>query len=350
MEFVLEPLTITKELILNRVSEETLMEHYLGVPVRKGLVISPLRKDTRPTASFYRSKTSGRLIFKDFGSNFSGDFVSVVMCKFNCSYGKALQIIANDFGIIRSKNLVINKPLIEYSNTKFEDTSECVIQVEIKEFDQYELDWWARYGITLDILKKFHVYSCKNVFLNGNLFHVYRPNQLVFGYYGGIRGGLERWKVYYPRNKKYRFIGNWKSIYIQGYNNIPENGEWLCITKSLKDCLTLYSLGIPAIAPNSETCYLTDSQHKKVIERFTKVAILYDNDYTGICRMNHFRKEHPELYPCWINRLFGAKDISDFYKKYGRDRTITLIEDAKEKINKQWEYRKEKEEPKKEPS
>ena len=140
MEFVLEPINITKDLILNRVSEERLMEHYLGVPVKKGLFRSPLRQDNRPTCAFYRSNKTGRLLVKDFGNNFSGDFVSVVMEKFRCSYGKALQTIANDFGIISSKHLVKNEPLIEYTNTKFEETTGAIIQVELKEFDQYELD------------------------------------------------------------------------------------------------------------------------------------------------------------------------------------------------------------------
>lgn len=140
MEFVLEPINITKDLILNRVSEEKLMEHYLGVPVKKGLFRSPLRNDVRPTMSFYRSNKTGRLIVKDFGSDFCGDFMSVVMEKFRCSYGKALQIVANDFGIISSKHLIKNEPLIEYTNTKFEETTGAIIQVEIKKFEQYELD------------------------------------------------------------------------------------------------------------------------------------------------------------------------------------------------------------------
>ena len=55
---------------------------------------------------------------------------------------------------------------------------------------------------------------------------------------------------------------------------MPQNGEYLCLTKSLKDVMTLYSLGIPAIAPMSETCFLTDSQYSKVIKRFDKVILL----------------------------------------------------------------------------
>lgn len=65
MVFTLEPINITKELILSKVSEETLMEHYLGIPVKKGLFKSPLRQDSKPTCAFYRNR-KGDLIFKDF--------------------------------------------------------------------------------------------------------------------------------------------------------------------------------------------------------------------------------------------------------------------------------------------
>ena len=139
MKFTLQPLKVTKEVILNNVSEETLMEHYLGIPVRKGLFKSPLRQDNKPTCAFYRNK-KGDLIFKDFRGDFMGNFISVVMYKFQCSYGKALNIIANDFGIVTRPKLQVNKPLMKYTNTEFKETQEAIIQVEIKDFDQYELD------------------------------------------------------------------------------------------------------------------------------------------------------------------------------------------------------------------
>lgn len=79
---------------------------------------------------------------------------------------------------------------------------------------------------------------------------------------------------------------------------MPKTGEYLTITKSLKDCMTLYSLGIPAIAPMSETCFLTDSQYSKLLKRFNKISLLWDNDYTGIVFANKLRKSHPEVYTC----------------------------------------------------
>ncbi len=129
---------LTKELILSKVSEETIFEHY-GVPIKKGLFCSKLRQDHKPTVGLYRNKR-GRLIMKDFGSNFSGDCFAYVMALFNVSYYMALQIIANDFGIINRPDLKINKAKINPTGTKFEEQKSAVIQIQTREFKQQELD------------------------------------------------------------------------------------------------------------------------------------------------------------------------------------------------------------------
>lgn len=330
MELTLEPLiNITKELILSRVSEEQLMEHYLGVPVTKGLFKSPLRQDRHPTCAFYRNKR-GDLIMKDFGSNFCGNFISVVIEKFNCSYSKALRIIANDFGIIKDPNIVINKPKLEYTGNKLQETKQAIIQVEIRDFQQYELDWWASYGITESTLKKFNVFSCKNIFLNGNIFYMEKKNQHVYGYYFGIKNGLERWKCYWPYRKTVRFIGNTGSKHLQGAAQLPkEGGEYLCITKSLKDVLVFYELGIPAIAPNSENLFITDIQYEKLKAKFKNILLVYDNDLPGISNMCRIHHIHPELKIAYIPKSLGVKDISEHSKKYGLKETQKLIDKAK---------------------
>ena len=46
--------------------------------------------------------------------------------------------------------------------------------------------------------------------------------------------------------------------------------------------------------------------------------------------MNKIRKQYRDLIVCMIPRKYEAKDISDFYQKYGRSKTISLI---KESIN-----------------
>lgn len=163
MEFKLQPLNITKQFILDKIPEERIMEFYLGIPIKKGLFRSPLRRDSTPTISFYRNK-SGTLVMHDFNGSFHGDVFAVVMYKFNCSFGEALRIIANDFDLIPQPDLKKNKPKLEYDGAVMDEQSKtAVIQVEIRPFQQYELEWWAKYGITEETLKKYKVFSCKNV-------------------------------------------------------------------------------------------------------------------------------------------------------------------------------------------
>lgn len=331
MEFTLGPLTVTKDLILSRISEETLMEHYTGVPCKKGLFVSKLRPDKRATVAYYRNNKTGRLIYKDFGTDFSADFIGVVMFKYNCTFGKALQIIANDFGIIKNPKLNVNPPMIKYSNSEFKETSDAVVQVEIKDFNDYELNWWGKYGITLETLKKFQVFSCKNTFLNGNLFSLYKEKQLIFGYYGGIREGIERWRIYNPSRKSFRFVSNWKQSMLQGAHILPKSGEFIVITKSLKDVMVLYNYNIPSIAPISENCFVSEVVYNKLTKRFKYCICLYDNDLAGLNAMQRIRKAFPTVIPLWIPRNM-SKDISDFYAKYGYDKTYQLIEKTKEYI------------------
>lgn len=332
MEIRIEP-ELTKDLILSRISQETIMEHYLGIHVTKGLFCSPLRKDNNPTCAFFKNK-QGDLVFKDFRGDFYGNCFDVVMYKYDCSFYKALQIIANDFGIIKRKDLQKHEKLIEYSGEIFKETQQSILQAEIQLFTSFELQWWANYGITEEILKKFGVYSCKTVFLNGKYFTSSSINNFIFGYYYGTKDNIELWRMYFPFRSKFRFLSNWPSKLIQGSKQLPESGDLVVITKSMKDVMCLYSLGITAIAPNSETLFLSEAQYNVLKSKFKKIVVFYDNDLAGIKNMVKIKKQ----FNCsciFIPKHYKTKDISDFYKKYGRDKTIELINQGIQWLNTQ---------------
>lgn len=322
--------TITKKLLLEKHSQETYMEYYLGIPVKKGLFRSPLREDNSPTCSFYKN-TSGDLIFKDFSGHFHGNFISVVMFKYSCSYHMALKIIANDFSIIDCPKLKRNPKPIEPSQTILKDDGPARIQVEIRDFTEDDLNWWSKYGITKQILRKFSVYSCNSVFLNGSYFTGATKKQRIYGYYRGKRNDLELWRIYFPGRHSYKFLSNWKSFMLQGAKQLPESGDLLVVTKSLKDVMCLYSMGITAVAPCSENLFMSESQFEKLQKRFKHIIVFYDNDLPGIQNMNKIRKQFP-VKCVWIPRHLGVKDISDFYKKYGKEKTLELLNNAKERI------------------
>lgn len=323
MDFSFQP-KITKELILSKFSEEQLMEYYLHIPVKKGLFRSPLRRDKQPTCSFYRNK-SGTLIFKDFATGQHLNVFDVVQSIFRCDYFESLRIIANDFGIVRDNALHKNPGKINLNPIKIKDKEISKIQIEVQEFTDSELKWWGRYGISKDILKRFDVYSCKHVFLNDQLFAESQQHCPIFGYYGKKYHSLELWRCYFPKRTSFRFITNWPSKKIQGYDQLPKKGKLLVITKSMKDSMCLYSCGITACAPNSENLFIPDKVLEDLKNRFENIVVLYDNDRPGLYNMAKIRKEHPELTYVFIPKRYGSKDISDFYKDHGRKETLNLI-------------------------
>ena len=252
-DYTFEP-KITKEFLLSKNNEETYMTYYLGIPVKKGLFKSPLRSDSHVTCSFFRGK-SGNLYFKDFASGKCLTFEGVVMEKYNCNYHTALRIIAKDFGYTKDSSV---KKIAVKIQPKFEEEKQTFIQIEAKEFSEPELKWWGSFGITKDILHRFKVYSCSTVFLNGNIYAQSAQHSPIYGYYFGKKENIEQWRIYMPKRKEFRFIGNVSTKTIQGYKQLAKSGKLVVITKSMKDVMCLYSLGIPAIAPNSETQFVSD--------------------------------------------------------------------------------------------
>ena len=77
---------------------------------------------------------------------------------------------------------------------------------------------------------------------------------------------------------------------------LPKNGgDILCVTKSLKDTMLLYELGIPAIAPCSENLFLTDKQYNALKPNFNHCIVLFDNDRAGVSNLRLIKKKYPEI-------------------------------------------------------
>jgi len=332
LDFTIEP-KITREYLLSKANQETFMSYYLGIPVKKGLFTNPLRDDKHVTCSFFTGR-SGTLYFKDFATGECLSFEGVVMKKFNCKYYEALKIIAKDFGYIKGEHKPkANIPI----QPKFEEEKQTIIQAEIKDFTSAELKWWESFGITKSILNKFRVYSCKTIFLNTRIIAQSAQHCPIYGYYLGKKDNLEQWRIYFPQRKDFRFLGNASSKTIQGFKQLPKSGKLLVITKSMKDVMCLYSLGITAIAPNSETQFVDDKTLENLKQRFKYIVVLYDNDLTGVKFANKIKREHPDLIVTIIPRSTGSKDISDYYRDHGREKTLQFIKNSAKILKQKYE-------------
>lgn len=324
MLFDLGPSRITKEVLLNHNSEETYMAHYLGIsPKDNELFISPLRKDRNPTVAFFRSRGSGMLKFKDFGDGTCEDFVGIVRLIFKCSYPKALEIIANDFGIIKKPELKANPPKAKAEGvvTTSED-SVTVLQCKVKDFTKEELEWWDKQGISHETLKHYQVYSVEHVYLNG--FHHASSSRAnpIYGYYFGKKNGVEQWKIYFPMRQKYRFLLN--TNVVQGWKQLPEKGKMVVITKSMKEVMALYELGIPAIAEQTETVVMDNRRIVHLKGRFPLIITNGDPDRTGKLLMIKSRRAYRTICLTFNDRPKYGKDITEFIARYGRQNAIKL--------------------------
>lgn len=325
---------ITKEFLQSKYSDETYFEYYLGFPVTKKLFTSVLRSDKKPTCSFYRNK-NGDLIYKDFGTGDGFNFIGLVMEMFNLNYYQAITKIASDFGLIKT-NVISVKSEIKESTNKILDTGPTYIQVTTKPFSKEELNWWNKFGIEQELLDKYKVFSCEHVFINGRLSVSSTPNNYIFGYYFGTNNGRELWKIYMPLRKKFRFLNNISMDVLQGYEQLPESGPLLVITKSMKDSIVLNRLGIPAVAPNSEVLIISQEQMDEFHKRFKYIVFYWDRDYAGVTNLQKIRKTYPEC-AYFINPKNTAKDLSDCVEKFGlryvRDQIPKYLKQLQEYYN-----------------
>ena len=133
-----------------------------------------------------------------------------------------------------------------------------------------------------------------------------------------------KFKIYRPYNKvNEKWLTNCTITDIQGYEQLPNSGDLLIITKSLKDVMTLYSLGYTAIAVNSENTLIPKIIMSDIKKRFKKIIVFFDNDKSGIDGATKFCKEFS--IPNMQTPEGGAKDISDFIKAYNITKTLKFI-------------------------
>lgn len=315
---------ITKDFILSKTNQESIMKYYTGVEIdSKKLFLSPFRNDHKVTCSIYKSK-NGVLYLHDFATNEHINCFEAVMRLYNVSYYEALSIIAQDFGLIEGHKS-FNKVPIKVAELKETQTSN--IQCQIKDFTEKELEWWKSFGIDKKLLKKYHVFSIQHVFLNGELKFTSSKKNPIYGYYfGKDKNGNERWKCYFPMKESYRFIGNLPQKILQGYKQLNKTSDLLIINKSMKDTIACRMLGYDSVSPNSETVFPSEKQIEEFKKRFKHILIIFDNDKPGLYNLAKIRRKYPELNYFYIPKLLGAKDLTDLIKLKG-------VEVVKELVN-----------------
>lgn len=300
---------LSYEDILQYVSEEDIALYYLGV-TSKSKMFSFYREETNP--GYYLYYKNGRMMYYDCVE--SRTLSRLIMEVNGWSFKDFIGNLKQDFSArLITPSKIKKLPKIE-SKPKHTE-----IKIKTRDWNQEDLNYWIQFGITKEILDTFNVKPISYYWINDFLYVAFKYH---YSYDFYTENGLFRRKLYAPLEKKKKWINNGGAI-CQGESMLPYEGDLLIITKSLKDVMTLYSLGITAIAPPSESSFLPLGYYNKQKERFKKIVLFFDNDQTGIKKAKKFSEEYNLPY---IYIPEGEeKDISDYRKIHGEEKTKELI-------------------------
>lgn len=287
----------------------TLAEYYLDINKIPCLINSPFRQDKKPSFGIFIR--DGSVFFKDFATGESGNIYSLLSLIWNLdkeeTYKKIYDDIINDSN---KKTIHLQKKMIKiFAKSKTE------INVKIRNWEQYDIDYWNSYGISIDWLKFAEVYPISHIIISTDgPQQIYKADKYSYAYVEH-KEDKTTIKVYQPFNQngfKWR-SGHDKSV-LSLWTKIPEKGHIVCICSSLKDALCLWAnTGIPSIAVQGEAYDISDTAVKELKRRFSNVCVCYDNDKPGIkdakkiCNKTGFINVQ-------LPDIFNAKDISDYYK------------------------------------
>jgi len=306
------------------------MERYFPLPINiKKTYKNPYRIDKSPGCTFKRHPHKG-LIFIDWSTAITYDCFDICReeNKLN-NFKDVMLIIDRDFNLnISAKNFKI-KPFqkenkVIYLLPENTDSSEKKLEFNLKtltkSWDDQSLKYWESYNITKETLIFFKTAPCVKANLNGKLW-VSTKNNPIYEY--SQKEGIQ---LYRPLAKKEngRFTQNLSAGYLMGLEQLPEKGENLIITKSYKDVMTLYQIGIPSVCPIGESGIVNDDIIKNLKNRFNSIITLFDNDDSGY--KGAYKLYNKYNFPIFmIPSFYNIKDVSEFVKKKGATELKNLL-------------------------
>ena len=309
--------------ILNKVTEVDILNHYFGISTFPILVNSPLRADKSASLSIFLNNTNN-IIIKDFGTHKSYNLWSFLEEYWSINYEQVLERIKKDLHSINNITVKLTSKQLRKHFVKSK------IECKVREWRDYDLQYWETYGISLAWLQFGEVYPISHVFITKEDKTYTFPAEKYAYAYVERKDGKVTLKIYQPKSKVRKWINSNDSSVWDLWSILPKTGETLFITSSRKDALCLWeNTLIPATSMQGEGYIPKQKVIDNLKSRFKNIYILFDNDFD---KLDNPGKQYAEF----LSKTFGipyliipdkykAKDPSDFVKKYGREKLKQLI-------------------------
>jgi len=305
---------IDKETILSHYTEYDIYAYYLGKNFKIGDVFnSPLRVDNNPSFGIFKA-SNGHLLFKDLGSGESGDWIKFVQLKENKRTREQAIISIYLKMVLKKGEIPKAVPYIKEKQS---------IGIQRGKFASYDLQYWAQYNISESILNFFNVFKAYKVYLGEDLVMIHNRFNPIYAF-----KIFSKFTIYRPKALKRieKWMKNTSICDLGGYEQLPESGDLLIISKALKDVMMLYSIEYPAISPNSETSSIPTHIIDILKKRFKTILICFDNDEAGIKAAKKL-KEKTDINYFHIPKEINEKDLTDYCAVHGIDKTKELLKE-----------------------
>ena len=303
--------TLSRNDIISKIDESSIIGYYLGISEIPKLINSPFRKDTKP--SFYLYSPNGKDVnYIDFSNGEKGGCMALLMKLWN-----------KDRSAVYEK---INSDLLNFTSVKCDASSHefvhsvrmCTnkkLACKVREWKQYDIDYWESYGISLDWLKYCEVYPISQKFIiSDGRTMVFGADKYAYAFVERKEGNVT-YKFYQPFNKGgYKWQNNHDRSVLGLWTKLPTKGNMVCICSSVKDSLCLMAnTGIPCCCLQGEGYPISDTAISELRKRFTNIFICLDNDEPGLKDAEKLSAKH-NLINVIIPKFNEGKDISDYYK------------------------------------
>ena len=318
--------SVSIEDILYKVSEADIIDYYLNINTIPCVINSPLREDKNPSFGIY-SPDGVKVYYTDLSTRDRGGIFDLLGNLWHCSFKEVLHRVSNDLKYIqKSTNLNgITQSISSIKNhNSYKSTTE--LQCKIRDWKEYDLEYWGSYGISIEWLKYAEVYPISHkIIIKNNQKYVLPTDKYAYAYIERKEDKVTI-KIYQPFNKDgYKWSNKHDSSVISLWTKIPKSGKIVCICSSVKDALCLWAnTGIPSIAIQGEGYKMSDTAITELKKRFKTIFVCLDNDPPGILDAQKLTKE-TGFTNIILPKFEGGKDISDLYKSVGKEHFIKTI-------------------------
>ena len=199
---------------------------------------SPLRVDKHPSFSIYMG-SNNHIYYKDFGDSSEKGSLLDLLCKYwNCTFSQCLDKICAIMIDAKCDDLTV-RPTIK-TLTRKDVSQNTKIQVVVRPWQDYDIEYWKNYGIELKWLKyakvspiSYKIITKKDPETGKSKRYIFPADKLAYVYQEKKDGKLQI-KIYQPKNTKgFKWCSSMDGSVISLWTRVPETGDRIVICSSL---------------------------------------------------------------------------------------------------------------------